>query len=268
MEINTREFVSPRPAREDVSLDSTGDWVVWTPATTHRFLLMPVHDERPNLARDFVGAVGKAEDVRPAFALFGPLFVDWIDVIATGEYRERVADWLDASHTLSAAWALLNALREGDATVINRIMAAADAPPSASGPDGLPVLSGTELADVARIFGRHEMPLHEQVLSTLATLTSNNLSREVDLRIEAAGAGVGFRMEAVPRSLYGVLWLDLASTLIGDYVTARCEWCGDWFTMTPSSARRNKRYCSDKCRVAAHRARKQIDKGGGTNGKR
>lgn len=57
----------------------------------------------------------------------------------------------------------------------------------------------------------------------------------------------------VPRNLLGELWVQLEEAVYGnkDYKLCALEGCGIWFDA--SSSRPERKYCSDKCKTAAHR---------------
>lgn len=66
----------------------------------------------------------------------------------------------------------------------------------------------------------------------------------------------------VPTDLLGALWLQFAHAIEAEPEYRRCEHCGTWFEVGPGAASRARRFCSNRCRVAASR-RKLRDKLGG-----
>ena len=55
----------------------------------------------------------------------------------------------------------------------------------------------------------------------------------------------------------GAMMAQLAQAVVGDIKIKKCEWnpCPSWLTYGPGTGRRKSgRYCSDRCRKAAHRA--------------
>ena len=56
-----------------------------------------------------------------------------------------------------------------------------------------------------------------------------------------------------PTNLLGAIWVQFAQTVDERKVIARCEVCNTWFERT----RKDKRHCSDRCRVRAMRWRKE-----------
>ena len=66
----------------------------------------------------------------------------------------------------------------------------------------------------------------------------------------------------VPRDLLGALWLQFANAIEAEPEYRKCEHCGTWFEVGPGAASRARRFCSNRCRVAASR-RKLRDKLGG-----
>ena len=59
-----------------------------------------------------------------------------------------------------------------------------------------------------------------------------------------------------PRGLLVALWLQFANAIERDSEFRRCAECGDWFEISPATARANKTYCSNACRTKAYRKRK------------
>ena len=59
-----------------------------------------------------------------------------------------------------------------------------------------------------------------------------------------------------PKNLLGAIWIQFAQIIDERKDIARCEVCGTWFERT----RKDKRHCSDRCRVRAMRMRKELKK--------
>lgn len=67
------------------------------------------------------------------------------------------------------------------------------------------------------------------------------------------------KLRMVPTSLLGAMWLQLSQELTGGIKSRQCAECGKWFeiSLEQSGFRRNRQYCSDGCRMAAYRRRKE-----------
>ena len=61
----------------------------------------------------------------------------------------------------------------------------------------------------------------------------------------------------VPSNLLAAMWLQCARVLVENPQFRSCDHCGKWFELSPESRRKHAKYCSDKCKVAAYRKRKQ-----------
>ncbi|HWF84026.1 MAG TPA: hypothetical protein VG222_04240, partial [Vicinamibacterales bacterium] len=59
-------------------------------------------------------------------------------------------------------------------------------------------------------------------------------------------------------TLLGAMWLQCARVLSDNPTFKACEHCGKRFELAADKRRRNSLYCSDRCKVAAHRARRAI----------
>jgi hypothetical protein len=56
-------------------------------------------------------------------------------------------------------------------------------------------------------------------------------------------------------ALLGAVWLQLADAVANNRIFGQCRQCGGWFEISREAARSNRRYCSDRCRIKAYRAR-------------
>jgi len=59
----------------------------------------------------------------------------------------------------------------------------------------------------------------------------------------------------IPNNLLGAVWLQLALAIERNSEFRRCAECETWFEVSPGSGRSDKVYCSNACRVKAHRRR-------------
>lgn len=59
-----------------------------------------------------------------------------------------------------------------------------------------------------------------------------------------------------PKDLLGAIWLQFAQAVSGNRKYRSCAECGTVFELSPQSARRNRIYCSDSCKMTAYRKRK------------
>jgi hypothetical protein len=63
----------------------------------------------------------------------------------------------------------------------------------------------------------------------------------------------------VPNNLLGALWLQFTLALTTGARFAECGWCGRPFEVGPRGSRKDRKTCSDRCRVAFNRARRKGD---------
>jgi hypothetical protein len=75
-------------------------------------------------------------------------------------------------------------------------------------------------------------------------------------RIIYDGDREAMSLRVVPRNLLAALWLQCARVLTLNPAFHACEYCGKWFELSPAARRRQSKYCSARCKVAAYRARK------------
>jgi len=65
-------------------------------------------------------------------------------------------------------------------------------------------------------------------------------------------------LHIVPRTLLGAMWLQCARVLTVNPNFRQCNDCLEWFELSPDARRKNTKYCSARCRVAAYRKRSKI----------
>lgn len=59
-----------------------------------------------------------------------------------------------------------------------------------------------------------------------------------------------------PSNLLGAMWLMFVREATGEVVIRACDYCHTLIPLSPTSAKRGKRFCSDACRLKAHRESK------------
>lgn len=62
---------------------------------------------------------------------------------------------------------------------------------------------------------------------------------------------------AIPLTLRGALWLQLAAALAEHKRYRRCDRCATWFELTSKMAAKGKVHCSESCRMQAYRERQE-----------
>lgn len=111
-----------------------------------------------------------------------------------------------------------------------------------------------------------------------ASLINENLSLDPELRLPAFPeqpvtltkkqgskliarlAGDPPRLMFMPDTLLTALWLQFAIALVEAKTYKRCEWCHQPFEITPGQLRKSRAYCSNHCKQAAYRARKETER--------
>ncbi len=107
---------------------------------------------------------------------------------------------------------------------------------------------------------RHDAPPGEPLSPTearqrLRAALNRKMTGAASLEAEIVGAR--FRWHVRPDSLLAALWAQLLEAVSTDHTVRRCEGCSEWMEINPSSknrsdSRRNKRTCSDLCRVTVN----------------
>ena len=79
----------------------------------------------------------------------------------------------------------------------------------------------------------------------------------VEVRLSASADPVRPFLSLVPSTLMAAMWIQFAQAVASGIQLRRCAVCPTWFVFGTGTGRRNSaNYCSDRCRKAAHRARK------------
>lgn len=68
----------------------------------------------------------------------------------------------------------------------------------------------------------------------------------------------GMVLHIVPDSLLAAMWLQCARALTENPTFKSCERCGKWFELAPGARRKTSKYCSERCKVAAYRAKRAL----------
>ena len=101
-------------------------------------------------------------------------------------------------------------------------------------------LENSDLSEFAREFNRMEHHFGQWRVA----LEASPGSERTDLRM-------------VPTDLFGAIRLQLAQAASINARMQSCVWCSKWFIFGSGTGRRKSaHYCSDRCRKAAHHARK------------
>jgi hypothetical protein len=106
-----------------------------------------------------------------------------------------------------------------------------------------------QLVRAASIFGQ------EQINKALSGGGANRQSL-TSLRIIVNTDQDTLRLYVAPDTLLAALWLQCARVMTENIIFRACGHCGKWFEVSPDAKRKQSKYCQDRCKVAAHRARK------------
>ena len=174
--------------------------------------------EKPTLFHYFAGGVGDEDDALAFFRSFGPLFQD-ANTNGAGEIvRESMYDWM---------WEVLNAKTALDSYY--RLV--------------------TEDGDVF-----DDSQESREFRGMLNRGLKDNVYPVIGRFPDYVGAG---RILLSPSNLLGAMWLMFAREVTGESVVRMCDHCLNLFAMSADSARRGKRFCSDSCRLKAHRMKSE-----------
>jgi hypothetical protein len=215
----------------------------------------------PTIFRSFA-VITDADGALAFFRAYGPLLADFkacFHFDRRDDYREPVQLWLSRAFVMDEAVRLFDAKRKRDVDATSALLR--------DGLPGDPRLKGYggRIKDMYVPFGirffaqdpaLEGLSLFEQAEYVIGGMVNSNLHQNVspELVYDASQAG-GVSLDLRPVNLLGAMWLMFARTVLGQVIVQPCSHCGDWFAMSPESARKGRVYCADSCKVAAHRAR-------------
>jgi hypothetical protein len=114
--------------------------------------------------------------------------------------------------------------------------------------------TGSEIPDWWRGRSRHQH-LIGPALCFLSLLINKHLSYDVSPSLDMGSVTVFPKLQYSPASLSGALWLQLAQGISGNKTYRSCPGCDRYFEVSPGTARKDRLYCSDRCRTRAYRTR-------------
>ena len=89
-----------------------------------------------------------------------------------------------------------------------------------------------------------------------AAMSGSNKGTLTNARVLFEADSSRMSLHIVPRTLIGAMWLQCARVLTLHPTFKSCEHCSRWFEFSAEGRRRQSKYCSSRCKVAAYRARK------------
>lgn len=104
-------------------------------------------------------------------------------------------------------------------------------------------------------FMRHG-DLHVPARYFLHLMVNKRLIEHTSTRLLLNERGVS-ELHIVPHNLLGALWLQLASAASGNKEFKGCPECAKFYEISPETARKSRRYCSNACRFKAYRGRQE-----------
>lgn len=111
-------------------------------------------------------------------------------------------------------------------------------------------------------YGNFAVPIKTEDDITVETAAKAVLTDFVSAALRGrVNIGLDLQREALeatarPVSLIGALWLQLLFAVHSETNFRRCDSCRTWFEIGTESGRKDKKYCSDACRMRSYRQRK------------
>ena len=82
-----------------------------------------------------------------------------------------------------------------------------------------------------------------------ATITQSSINRPTTAK--------SLSLNLVPKHFIAAVWLQLAEAIDGDKRYERCRLCESWFEVSRGRTHKDRKYCSDLCKVNYHRKKKE-----------
>lgn len=231
----------------------------------------------PTLFKEFA-ALERTEAAFAAFAgAYGPLGVGHLldEPVQTGQTGEPLSRWWEERARLRAVVYVLDAIQALDATTLERCVELRDTSAKfrleMSADVGMLTAGELASADAVRPWlwkfaldagtrterlARLASGWVQEAINESIDASRNDGEAVVPIRILFNHEEEGFTQHVAPRTLLAALWFQCARVLTEHPEFKKCEHCGKWFELSPDARRRNSKYCSDRCKVAAYRIRK------------
>ena len=97
---------------------------------------------------------------------------------------------------------------------------------------------------------------HGVILQPALTLLRESINKQILRSVfpELHSANDILQLRYVSRTLHAAVWYEFAMAIAGNREYAQCPRCERWFEVK----HKNRRYCSDACKLAAYRKRKEV----------
>ena len=174
-------------------------------------------------------------------------------------WGERLSTWVGMVHEAHQLLTLWEALARRDRAALRPFVRFRKDGGVVVGHDGDPAyrceLTGhASLVGVAREFPSRDTlePVARHIAERLTSLLSGQCSTTV---VAERGSG-RLSLYHRPNTLLGAIWLQFAATIAAGKQYRRCRFCEKWFEVAPDTARKDKLFCDDSCRLRHYRHRK------------
>ncbi len=106
-----------------------------------------------------------------------------------------------------------------------------------------------------RCFERKDVQVPAKRL--IADHVNSGLIDRVNYTLDLDQTTGDFVTHVTPANLIGAIWFQISMAVGGNKSFRACEHCNTVFEVAPDIARTNRRYCDDKCKAKAYRARRK-----------
>jgi hypothetical protein len=105
-----------------------------------------------------------------------------------------------------------------------------------------------------------EADLFEATLYAICFIVNQHLVPAAAVGTRLRTENTGIELCIAPNGLIGAMWLQFALALDGSKDFRRCAVCRRWYACSTGQAKARRIYCTDACKMRAHRKRKMTNK--------
>ena len=116
---------------------------------------------------------------------------------------------------------------------------------------GIPIASPDHHPTTLALFEPGDLVMPARI--AVARIVNEQLAKLASPQLLWSEQARRFGIYLRPKNLLGAMWVQFAQIVDERKIIAGCEVCGTWFEKT----RKDRRHCSDRCRVRAMRKRKE-----------
>lgn len=119
----------------------------------------------------------------------------------------------------------------------------------------LPLMEISDIEFMNSLRDSKQLDLLKKAHGWLGQQINKCLENQVSIQFEPDSSG-NLTLQIMPRNLLQAIWFQFGLAVSQNKEYRQCDFCKDWFELSPEVARTNRRFCSAACKHKAYRQRK------------